>query len=163
MDSRQIQPGGVDRGQRGSNSGQIKADIDQTRERIDDTLDALADKLHPKHLLDEAVDYIRSPGQVTGAAGKLGQTIWHQIQEHPMPSLLIGAGIAWMLSEGKKSADIPPPERGGVGGSRRGWRRMGRRGDLRLFGTERGNEFQYWPEDGGTRPQRQSEDKRTRA
>jgi len=104
MDSRQIQPGGVGNGPRGSDSGQIKAEIDHTRERIDGTLEALADKLHPKHLLDEAVDYLRSPGQVSGTASKLGQTVWHQIQEHPMPSLLIGAGIAWMLSERKRGS-----------------------------------------------------------
>jgi len=104
MDSRQIQPGGVDNGRRsGADSGQIKAEIDHTRGRIDDTLGALADKLHPKHLLDEAVDYLRSPGQVSGTAGKVGRTVWHQIQEHPMPSLLIAAGIAWMLSEQKGS------------------------------------------------------------
>jgi len=44
---------------------------------------------------------------MSGTASKLGQTIWHQIQEHPMPSLLIGAGIAWMLSEGKKAKTRP--------------------------------------------------------
>jgi len=103
MDSRQIQPGGVGDGRGRSDSGQIKADIDHTRGRIDETLDALADKLHAKHLLDEAVDYLRTPGQVSGTASKLGQTVWHQIQEHPMPSLLIGAGIAWMLSERKQA------------------------------------------------------------
>jgi len=101
MDSREIQPG-IGNG-RGGDSGHIKAEIDHTRERIDGTLEAIAEKLHPKHLLDEAIDYIRSPGQITGTAGKLGQTVWHQIQQHPMPALLIGAGLAWMLSEEKKT------------------------------------------------------------
>jgi len=97
MDSREIQPG-VTNG-RTTDSGQIKEEIDHTRERIDGTLEALADKLHPKHLLDEAIDYLRSPREMAGTAGKLGQTVWRQIQEHPMPALLIGAGLAWMLNE----------------------------------------------------------------
>jgi len=97
MDSREIQPG-ITNG-RTTDSGQIKEEIDHTRERIDGTLEALADKLHPKHLLDEAIDYLRSPREMAGTAGKLGQTVWRQIQEHPMPALLIGAGLAWMLNE----------------------------------------------------------------
>jgi len=97
MDSREIKPS-VTNG-RGADSGQIKAEIDHTRERIDDTLEALADKLHPRHLVSEAVDYLRNPKEMGGTASKLGQAVWHQIQEHPMPALLIGAGIAWMLSE----------------------------------------------------------------
>lgn len=100
MDSRQIQSSRIDNG-RGADSGQIKAEIDHTRERIDETLDALGDKLHPRHLLEEILDYLRSPGDLKNTAGKIGQGLWHQVQEHPMPSLLIGAGLAWMLTEQK--------------------------------------------------------------
>jgi len=100
MDSREIQPR-VGNG-RGVESDQIKAEIDQTRGRIDETLEALGDKLHPRHLLEEVVEYIRSPGEIKGTASKLGHALWHQVQQHPMPSLLIGAGVAWMLSEQRK-------------------------------------------------------------
>jgi hypothetical protein len=115
MDSREIQPRGVGNG-RGSDSGQIKAEIDETRGRIDETLEALSDKLHPRHLLDEVLDYLRNPGELKNTAGKLGQGIWHQVQQHPMPSLLIGAGLAWMFNEKKQRREVSYVETGELHG-----------------------------------------------
>jgi hypothetical protein len=125
MDRREIQPRvGNGRGQ-DADSGQIKAEIDHTRGRIDQTLDALGEKLRPRNLLDEVFEYFTGgegtgskevAGQVKGTAQKLSRSLWHQIQEHPMPSLLIGAGIAWMFSEQKQRRAYYGPQPASIRG-----------------------------------------------
>ena len=37
----------------------IRSDIDVTRRRMDDTMDALGERLQPRHLLDEVLGYFR--------------------------------------------------------------------------------------------------------
>lgn len=99
-------------------SEDIKAGIEETRSHLDDTLDALSERLRPRHLLDDLLDYWhsrRSSGrgdghkvkraashmkhQVTDSAGQAGRTVVRQVRAHPMPAVLIGAGIAWLLME----------------------------------------------------------------
>jgi len=97
-------------------SEDIMADIEQTRANMDDTLDQLSERLQPRHLLDDLLDYWhsrrqsgrsgagkekmkRAAGQVRHSAGEAGRTLVHQLQQHPVPALLIGAGIAWLLTE----------------------------------------------------------------
>lgn len=102
MDSREIQPR-VGNGSR-ARSEEIKAAIDHTRHRMDETLDELGEKFHPRQLFWDLMDYLRTPSpegrsRMKETTSKVGQSIWHQVQEHPMPSMLIGAGLAWMLME----------------------------------------------------------------
>ena len=105
-----------------SNGGSedIKANIEETRAHMDDTLDALSERLRPRHLLDDLLDFWHSrrqahrgdgqakrrvkqaARQVKHSAGDAGRTIIHQVQAHPMPALLIGAGIAWLLMDGDR-------------------------------------------------------------
>ena len=98
-------------------SREIKAHIEETRAHMDDTLDALSERLRPRHLIDDILDYWHSrrqssggngqakrkvkqaAGHVKDTAGDAGRTIVRQVQQHPIPSLLIGAGIAWLFME----------------------------------------------------------------
>jgi len=93
-------------------SAEIKADIDQTRERMDQTLEQLGERLHPRHLLEDVLDYFKSADPKSGqrikqAAGKAGRVLVHQIQQHPLPCLLVGAGVTWMAVQ-KKNKYFPP-------------------------------------------------------
>ena len=107
-------------------SEEIKAHIEETRAHMDDTLDALSERLRPRHLLDDLLDFWharrerrrvegghsgdgqarrkmkKAASQVKHSAGDAGRTIIHQVQAHPVPALLIGAGIAWLLMEDKE-------------------------------------------------------------
>lgn len=95
-----------------ANSREIENDIRRTRCEMDETLDALGEKLHPRHLLDDVIDYFRGPrsssGDGTGArlrdeaihtAGRFTRNLFHQIRENPIPSLLIGAGLVWLVND----------------------------------------------------------------
>ena len=70
---------------------EIRREADETRHRIDDTLDAIEHKFNPRAMVDEAMRYWSgSPAEFTS---NLGASVKH----NPMPLLLIGTGIAWMM------------------------------------------------------------------
>jgi ElaB/YqjD/DUF883 family membrane-anchored ribosome-binding protein len=95
-------------------SDQLLSDIRHTRGRMDHTLDELGHKLQPRHLFDEALDYFwasedRAARKAKQTAGRAGRKIIEQVREHPLPSMMIGAGIIWMLSE-QREKNRPPEE-----------------------------------------------------
>jgi ElaB/YqjD/DUF883 family membrane-anchored ribosome-binding protein len=77
----------------------LRADIDDTRARMDQTLDALANKLTARELLAEGWGYARR-GSAAGAS-----RLQSLVREHPLPSALVGAGIAWMIYESRRAPD----------------------------------------------------------
>jgi ElaB/YqjD/DUF883 family membrane-anchored ribosome-binding protein len=98
-----------------SNSA-IEAEISQTRRRMDTTLDRLADRLQPRHLLNDLVDFWHSRRSRHGDGHhiaeavrentrKAGQTLVHQVRDNPVPALLIGAGVAWLIFDRSRSDD----------------------------------------------------------
>jgi len=92
----------------------IRAGIEQTRLSMDHTLDEIGAKMKPQHLFDELLGLfhlkridgdklkhqagavMHSTGQ---AAGRAAHVIGDAIREHPIPTLLIGAGVAWAIYE----------------------------------------------------------------
>ena len=89
--------------QDGADSDRIKRDIDRTRAEMDETLDALGERLRPRQLLDDLLDVFRgdssgtSGQQASRVARNAGRTLIRQIQRHPVPALLTGAGLAWLM------------------------------------------------------------------
>jgi hypothetical protein len=93
----------------------IEADVEQTRVRVAQTIDALRDSMSPGQIMDQVVDYARSSG-----GAEFTRNLGAQVRDNPLPVLLIGAGIGWLLlSNGNKSAQpmgpmppqrmLPPP------------------------------------------------------
>lgn len=89
-----------------SDSDEIREGIDVTRHRMDETLDELGERLSPRHLLDDAWEMLRgdrgrqATRQVGDSISEFGQNLGRQVRDNPVPSLLIGAGIAWMAFGG---------------------------------------------------------------
>lgn len=89
------------------NPREIEHEIEQTRSQMDQTIDELSERLNPRHLMDMAYDYFRSSTPSVSRSDMarsakqvsktVGKTLLHEIQEHPIPALLIGAGIAYAL------------------------------------------------------------------
>src|SRR5262245_44140179 len=92
----------------------IRADIEHTRESMDQTIDELGRRMKPRHLLDEVLGFlhldqidghklkervgsaVHSAGQ---ACGRAATSVTGAVREHPIPTLLIGAGITWAIYE----------------------------------------------------------------
>jgi hypothetical protein len=78
---------------------------------MDETVDALGNRLQPRHLIDDVLGWIRGTVESTssssssisgsGAAMKdAGSKALEKLKQHPLPAALIGAGVVWMLLEG---------------------------------------------------------------
>jgi hypothetical protein len=84
-------------------SSEIESDIRKTRGRLDNTLENLNERLNPRSLLNDVLNWFETQGgpQTAGASGdalKRGyRNVVRQVKENPMPALLIGTGIAWMV------------------------------------------------------------------
>jgi len=74
-------------------SEEIQRDIDGTRARVSETIGELRDRMAPSRLVDQAVDYARESG-ATDTAKQIGRTV----RENPVPFIMIGAGIGWLLA-----------------------------------------------------------------
>jgi ElaB/YqjD/DUF883 family membrane-anchored ribosome-binding protein len=121
-----------------SNAGseEIMADIAETRANMDETLDQLSERLQPRHILDDILDYFRShrssgsgegrrrmrrvasktAGHVKDTAGHVkdqvkekasdaGHFAFEQVKQHPLPAVLIGAGIVMLLMERNRGSE----------------------------------------------------------
>jgi hypothetical protein len=103
-------------------SRRIRADIDRTRASMDATFDALDSKLTPSQLLLEGW------GLLKGGSGAGASRLMRVAREHPLPSLVIGAGLSWLLlerSRGTSGSNVRSFDRrttgyGSYGGSGRG-------------------------------------------
>jgi len=87
-----------------ASSDEIRSDIRGTRRDMDETLDQLGERLHPRHLLDDVLDLFRntpegsaSRNQLTQTSKRVGRTVAAELKEHPLPALLVGAGLLWWI------------------------------------------------------------------
>ena len=85
-----------------SETDQLEDQLDQDREHLRETLSALEDKMSPGRLLDEAMRHFN-----TGPKA-FASDLAAQVQANPMPALLTGVGLAWlMMSQGKTTVPTP--------------------------------------------------------
>ena len=89
-------------------STEIESDIRQTRGRMDATLDELSDRMTARSLLNSALDWWESRNADApdrGAARDSYRTVARHVKENPLPSLLIGFGLVWMITEAATKDD----------------------------------------------------------
>lgn len=95
-----------------ASSDEIRDDIRGTRREMDETLDELGERLHPRHLIEDVIDLFRGDSETGNASRKrivhgtqrLGRSIGQQIREHPLPALLAGVAIArWIFESTEES------------------------------------------------------------
>lgn len=91
----------------------IRSEIDTTRRRMDDTMEALGDRLKGRHLFDELLGLFRPDNpnskameirdKVSRSASTAARSVVDTVKANPVPALLIGAGIAWMIYSSRKN------------------------------------------------------------
>jgi hypothetical protein len=110
MDTKQseLETGATESG----SSDEIRSGIRGTRRDMDQTLDELGERLHPRHLLDDVLDLFRgtpkgsaSRDQLTRTSKRVGRTIAAELKEHPLPALLVGAGLVWWVIDANTEND----------------------------------------------------------
>jgi len=94
--------------------GEIRDQIERTREDLGRTIDELQDRLSPQHVMQQAKDTVHeatvgrvkhmvaSAGevaeQVAGHAQDGSRALVHEAREHPVTAALLGAGVAWLVA-----------------------------------------------------------------
>jgi len=89
---------------------QIMAEINHTRNEMDQTLSAIEHRLTPGQLVDQGLDYLRHSGAREYAAN-LGSSV----KTNPLPVTLAGIGLAWMMATSNRSPQPASNEDGGPG------------------------------------------------
>ena len=108
---------------------EIEGDIEHTRAELSETIDALQEKLRPSNLVSDATDRVKTATtekvrDMADTAGDTVQEMWADTRQNPLPALMIGAGIAWMLYD-RSSNDS--------GHSSRNWRESSSRRYARAY------------------------------
>src|SRR6516225_7422202 len=75
-----------------SQSEQLEREAEVTRRRLSQTLEELRGRMTPGQAADQLLDYTRN-----GPAGELLRNLGREVRENPMPLVLIGIGIAWLM------------------------------------------------------------------
>lgn len=93
----------------------IRSDIDVTRRRMDDTMDALQNRLQGRHLIDEVLGFFRGKAgdgdsrmqhmkeNISQTASTAMHSVVDTVKANPLPALMIGAGVAWMIYSSRRS------------------------------------------------------------
>lgn len=85
---------------------EIQGEIAHTRAEMSETIDALQEKLRPGNLVSGATDKVKTAttervrsmaDTASGSAQGMAQGMIEGARQNPIPALMIGAGVAWML------------------------------------------------------------------
>lgn len=74
------------------NAEEIEKDINQSRERLDSTLNEIEERFSPQQLLNTSYDYLRH-----GGANEFVANLGTTIKQNPLPFLVTTAGLGWMM------------------------------------------------------------------
>lgn len=73
----------------------VERELDETRSRLEGTLDAIKDQLTPTRLLDEVWRWVGQHGEeARGVASALARVV----ARNPLPVALAGSGLAWLAA-----------------------------------------------------------------
>lgn len=88
----------VDETGRSKSSTDIEEDIGHTRQEMDAIVDEIGRRIHPKRMLNQAFDTFQRRSAETGAPiSEAGRRLSDAVQSNPVPYILAGVGLAWMI------------------------------------------------------------------
>src|SRR6516165_9002105 len=83
----------------GSQSKQFESEVEEVRWRLQGSLEELRARVTPGAAIDLVIEYARR-----GPAGEFFRNLGREAQENPMPLVLIGIGIAWLVVAASRSS-----------------------------------------------------------
>lgn len=101
---------GIDDDDQDMSSKHIRAEIEKTRERLEDTVEALGAQLNPSSLTQRLKDNVREAtiGRVQHMANntkeritETGRGLAETIRANPLPAAMVAAGLGWLLLSGR--------------------------------------------------------------
>jgi Protein of unknown function (DUF3618) len=80
-------------------SEQLEREARRSREKLAVTLEQLRKRLTPGQVLDQTIDYMRD-----GPAAEFLRNLGRDVRENPMPLVLIGIGVAWLMAASNRTS-----------------------------------------------------------
>ena len=96
--------------------GAIRAEIEDTRERLGDTLEQLGDRLNPRNIAAQVKDSVRgatlgkAQAAARDAAGRVGEAsepVMAKARQYPLPAVALAAGLGWLLAGRGRGSSTP--------------------------------------------------------
>jgi hypothetical protein len=87
----------TDPGDRGV--AELEREVDQERARLSATIDALQSKASLGNIVDEVMKVVRENG------GDMGRNLGRTVRDNPLPALLTGVGLAWLMMGSGRPAE----------------------------------------------------------
>lgn len=99
-----------------TSSEQLERETEQTRAAFERTLDELRARVTPGQVVDQIVQYARG-----APAGQFFRNLSQRTLENPLPLVVVGAGLAWLIAaNGRDSRTVPAgPSAGTIAGAAR--------------------------------------------
>jgi Protein of unknown function (DUF3618) len=79
-------------------SAELEREVTREREHVADTIDALQRKASVGNIVDQVVKAVSENG------GDVSRNLGRQLRDNPLPVLLTGVGLAWLMAGGGPSA-----------------------------------------------------------
>lgn len=81
------------------NPDRIETEVEEARARLTRTLDEIRERMSPGQILDQALDYARHSG-----GGEFTRNLGRSVRDNPLPLLMMGAGMAWLMASDRRQA-----------------------------------------------------------
>jgi hypothetical protein len=82
-------------------SAELEREVRQSRAEVEDTLDAIQDRLSPGQLLDQVTHYVRDNG------GEFARNFGQMVRQNPVPAAMVGVGLVWMMLRSRRHDGLP--------------------------------------------------------
>jgi hypothetical protein len=85
---------------------ELRQEIEQTREELAETVEAIQEKLTPRRLVASATDRVKNAAteRVREMVDTASQTAQQAARQSPVPLALIGIGAAWLLARSQRQS-----------------------------------------------------------
>jgi Protein of unknown function (DUF3618) len=90
---------GTDPGSR--SPAELEREVRESRADVERTLDAIQERLSPGQLVDQVAHYMRDNG------GEFARNLGDTVRQNPVPVVLVGVGLAWMMLGSRRDVDLP--------------------------------------------------------
>ena len=77
---------------------EVEREVQQSRAEVEETLEAIQERLSPGQMFEQAVDYMRSSSG-NDFLRNLGTTV----RDNPVPVALVGTGLVWLMLASSRS------------------------------------------------------------
>jgi hypothetical protein len=98
----------------------------RSRERVANLIDELRERVVPADMVDEFIDL-----SANGAARDFVRSLGQQVRSNPLPCVLIGAGLAWLILSERSRRPASQVRSAQTKAATAGRRRVRRRGGAR--------------------------------